>query len=439
MRPRHSSPPPTLRDRAGGLLLNLAAIAGAVIAVLAIAGISLNISIVLFRTGSMGPSIPAGAVALVREVPAAGIEMGDVVTVEREAGQLPVTHRVIEVLGTDAATGETRFRMQGDANAEPDTRVYDAIEVRRVLGSVPGGARIVAALGNPLVLGPITLAAALLVLWAFWPREDTPPAPAGDAASDRDGGHSGHGGSGGHSGHGGSGGRGGHGGRGASVTAVVALAALLHLGPGATVARAAPTPPAPTTPTAPAAPPAPVSPATTQLIEGEYLRLRTVEAPGMRSLTPGESAAWIVGVWAEAPDGHGGRIDVDVRASGVADRGRFSARITSCDIPWRGAACPGEEQVLLAGADVVDLTGRDLLGFDSTEERWLRIDVTLDPRAPQDGSVDLTVRARGFGEEISDDGAHLPATGAGPAWPALAAGLLALTAGAALIRRRTTR
>lgn len=36
----------------------------------------------------------------------------------------------------------------------------------------PGAAYVVVWLSNPYVLGSITLAAAALVLWAFWPRRD---------------------------------------------------------------------------------------------------------------------------------------------------------------------------------------------------------------------------------------------------------------------------
>lgn len=42
--------------------------------------------------------------------------------------------------------------------------------VRKVLFSVPGIALVVAGMGNPIVLGALTVAATSLVVWAFWPR-----------------------------------------------------------------------------------------------------------------------------------------------------------------------------------------------------------------------------------------------------------------------------
>lgn len=61
--------------------------------------------------------------------------------------------------------------MKGDANAVEDPAPYTVTSVRIVLFSVPGIATVIVGMGNPFVLGGITVAAALLVVWAFWPRE----------------------------------------------------------------------------------------------------------------------------------------------------------------------------------------------------------------------------------------------------------------------------
>lgn len=61
--------------------------------------------------------------------------------------------------------------MRGDANDSDDPFPYEVDTVRLVHFSIPGVAPIIVQLGNPFVLGGITLAAALLVGWAFWPRE----------------------------------------------------------------------------------------------------------------------------------------------------------------------------------------------------------------------------------------------------------------------------
>lgn len=61
--------------------------------------------------------------------------------------------------------------MRGDANDVEDPEPYEVETVRTVLFSVPGLAQVIVAMSNPLVLGGITIAATLLVVWAFWPRE----------------------------------------------------------------------------------------------------------------------------------------------------------------------------------------------------------------------------------------------------------------------------
>lgn len=167
-----SAQPSVLRrsvSRFGSWLLTLAALLGLTCIVLVIVGLTTNMSLVMFSTGSMAPTIPAGSVALVKAVSGDQIEVGDVVTVARP-GQLPVTHRVIDVLSVDGSTAT--FVMQGDANEEPDPEPYVASEVRVVLGSVPGLARVVVAFQNPIVLGGLTVGATILVVWAFWPRPE---------------------------------------------------------------------------------------------------------------------------------------------------------------------------------------------------------------------------------------------------------------------------
>lgn len=151
------------------LLLWIAAIGGVICIVLVILAYTAGITLIMFKTGSMSPTIPAGSVAVVQRIPASEIEVGDVVTVDRE-GELPITHRVTSI--TDGATPAQRvITMKGDANALEDPAPYTVTSGRIVLFSVPGIATIIVGMGNPFVLGGITVAAAVLVVWAFWPRE----------------------------------------------------------------------------------------------------------------------------------------------------------------------------------------------------------------------------------------------------------------------------
>lgn len=169
-----SSAPASTRARSrpgsiiGDVLLWLAAVAGAICIVLVVLAFTAQITLIMFRTGSMSPTIPAGSVAVVQRVPATEIAVGDVVTVDR-AGELPVTHRVTTI-SPGASADERVITMRGDANAADDAFPYTVSSVRRVLFSVPGIALLIVGMGNPLVLGGLTIAATTLVVWAFWPR-----------------------------------------------------------------------------------------------------------------------------------------------------------------------------------------------------------------------------------------------------------------------------
>ena len=153
----------------GDVLLWAAAIAGAVCILLVVLAFTAQITLIMFRTGSMSPTIPAGSVAVVQRVPASEVVVGDVVTVDRE-GELPVTHRVTSVVA-GASAPERVITMRGDANAAEDPFPYTVSSVRKVVFAVPGVASIIAGMGNPRVLGVLTVAATTLVVWAFWPRE----------------------------------------------------------------------------------------------------------------------------------------------------------------------------------------------------------------------------------------------------------------------------
>ncbi|GAA1489133.1 signal peptidase I [Brachybacterium sacelli] len=170
----------SLGDRVMNAVLNLAAVGGAICIVLVLLALVFDITLILFRTGSMDPAIPQGSLAVVREVPASQVEVGEVVTVDRD-DDLPVTHRVtsIEQLGD----GQWQLTMKGDANDSADPAPYTVLTVRTVMFSIPGLAKPVAALNSPWVLGGVTLAVAALVVWALWPRS----ASAADADADAEG------------------------------------------------------------------------------------------------------------------------------------------------------------------------------------------------------------------------------------------------------------
>lgn len=418
---------------AGGLALNLAAIGGLVCIVLVALALVFDVTLILFKTGSMSPGIPAGSLAVVREIPASEIAVGDVVTVDRP-GALPLTHRVSTVSPgpTDA---ERIITMKGDANAAPDPHPYVVGSVRLVLGSVPGLAAMVAGFSHPVVLGSITVGASALVGWAFWPRgpggsapavggrrpgrHSAAPAgarPARPARRGRD--------------------------RAPSRRAHRATAALVlvSLAGGTLLATAHPAPAA-----ASASEPSP-SPHTERLIAGGSLRLLSIgDSAAMMRLGDDTTAAWEVGVWAVPPAS--GVISLSLAATGSAAL-ELEASVRSCTVRWqRGSCASGAATVLPRMRLELDGVDRELETMPTGEERWLRLEVGRAPGAAPvvNEEVQLRVHATGAGADLSvgqDGSSGLPVVGASPLAPflaaggAIAAGLLIAAAAAARQRQQ---
>lgn len=130
------------------------------------AGLVLDVRPLVVVSGSMEPGIPVGSLIAGRTVPAADVEVGDVVTVPRRAGTADlVTHRVVEVRPSDAAAGARELVLRGDANDTDDPVPYTVTEVRRHVATVPGGGYVVQALRSTrgvVVVGGVLLAAVVL-------------------------------------------------------------------------------------------------------------------------------------------------------------------------------------------------------------------------------------------------------------------------------------
>ena len=149
------------------VLLWVAAIGGFVSIGLLVASVAFGVGLIMFKTGSMSPGMPAGSLAVVREIPAREIRVGDVITLDR-VNELPITHRVTSVLPEE---GEFRaITMRGDANLSDDASAYVVDRGRIVMWSMPGLSNVVVWFSNPLVLGGLSVGTALLVTWAFWPK-----------------------------------------------------------------------------------------------------------------------------------------------------------------------------------------------------------------------------------------------------------------------------
>ena len=160
-------------------VLTLLAMFGVLCVAAVVAALLFDVRIMVFKTGSMSPDIPAGSVALVRMIPAEDAAIGDVTTVYREA-QLPITHRVISNEPDPENPSGRIIEMKGDANDTPDIAPYKVDEVGKLFWSAPGLGKVVTTLSDPRIMLLITLLAGLIVGWAFWPRKTTPDGRGSD-------------------------------------------------------------------------------------------------------------------------------------------------------------------------------------------------------------------------------------------------------------------
>lgn len=372
-------------SRVGNAMLTLAAVGGVVCIVLVLIAFFFNITLIMFKTGSMSPTIPAGSLAIVKQIPASDIHVGDVVTVNRSPAP-PVTHRVTSV--SPAAGPARSITLRGDANPANDPAPYVVTTVRIVLFSVPQLAYAVNAVSNPLALAGITIGAAGLVTWAFWPR-------GGDAPRPR---------------------------RGPPRHAMTAgpLAVIVLLTVSAPVFGA----------------PTPANAAVSEdVIQGSALTLTSVgDKTLMAHLVPAVPAAWQVGVAAHPTDPGVVRISLTAQGRLVADPDGLQVTVSTCDVRWGGGVCPTGGTVLLGpGPASALITGSvALTSMPSAQQRWILIDASLpaNPVSLPTGSADLVLTASGVGDELSAGGSvgTLAWTGV-DLWPPLLAALIAVAAG----------
>jgi len=129
-------------------------------------------------SGSMEPTIPVGALALDRAIPARDVRVGDVITFSDPyvKGRL-VTHRVIDILQTPHGLA---YRTKGDANPGRDPwTIRLAGDVGRVSFSVPVVGYILFYAHTREVRGALICVAALALVFAMlrwiWRKEAIAP------------------------------------------------------------------------------------------------------------------------------------------------------------------------------------------------------------------------------------------------------------------------
>ncbi|WP_216657263.1 signal peptidase I [Brevibacterium sp. CT2-23B] len=362
----------------GGTVLNILAVLGVVCIVLVILSFVFNVSIIMFKTGSMSPTIPAGSASLVREIPAKDMKVGDIVTVDRGEKVLPVTHRITEIQRIDDSTGAVTFEMKGDANAEKDPDPYTAETVRTVMFSVPGVAPILQQWRNPFLLGGITIAASLLVVWAFWPRRDEDDDETlAEAAHPRTRSprHA------------------------IALPVVLAVAVGGQIVPGVSFAEDA------------LSANADHSLSVSSDAADDILRMRDFgDAEKMRNLSPGSSATWTVDIWTHASEPGVITVSVGSGAGAEALADSLSIDVRECAMTEAKAPCPSGSKMLIRGMLLSELEPaadgeHKLLEMDSYDSRRIEITATLaadaDVRAVAGTTAGVRVLAEGLGDKVS--------------------------------------
>ncbi len=339
----------------GNALLTVAAIGGVLCIIFVVLAVVFHITLIMFKTGSMSPTIPTGSLAVVEQVAGDDIRVGDVITVDR-ADALPITHRVTSVTPLDG--GAVSITMRGDANPSEDPAPYTVTTARRVLFSVPGLAYAVAAASNPLALGGITVGAAGIVTWAFWPREERGLRPRRRATHTSAGMRH-------------------------AATAIAIIAA------GATVLAPAP---------------AAHAAVTEQTIVGSAITLVSIaDFDAMDDLQPGVPVVWQIGVSAHPVQP--GTVDLSLSGTGalVSDPTGLWLSIDTCAERWVGTTCATGSSSVRSMTAASGMLSHSLHvdSMPTNDDLWLLIRAMV-PNAPtmRSGTASLSIIASGSGSTV---------------------------------------
>jgi len=341
----------------GNGLLTLASIGGVLCILMVVLAVVFHVTLIMFKTGSMSPTIPTGSLAVVKQVSADEIAVGDVITVDRQDA-LPITHRVTST--TPAGGGAVSITMRGDANPTEDPAPYLVTSARKVLFSVPGLAYVVASASNPVALGGITVGAAALATWAFWPREQRDLPLRRRRAATHTNPRMRH-----------------------AATALIVIAAGASIVVPAPDAHAA---------------------VTEETIVSEALTLVSVsDRAAMADLQPGVAVDWQVGIFAHPT--HPGTVDVSLAGTGplVADTTGLWLSVDTCPERWVASTCATGATAVLGFAaaasrlhSVVPLTS-----MHTSDELWVLVRAMVpNGQLVRSGSAELSIIASGTGDTL---------------------------------------
>jgi signal peptidase I len=144
------------------LVLTTAAAVGVLCLVGSALMLATGVTPVVFRSGSMAPAMPTGALALVQDREARTVDVADVVSIIGGDG-VRITHRVVDL--RRASDGRMTLVTRGDANDVDDAAPHTVRRVDVVFWSAPGWGYAVAALQLPIVVFTGGVIAGSWVTW----------------------------------------------------------------------------------------------------------------------------------------------------------------------------------------------------------------------------------------------------------------------------------
>lgn len=152
-------------EKVADRVLTVLAVVGVLCVVMTLMAAVFDLRVLVFKSGSMSPTIQTGAVALTRQVEAHDLEVGDIVSVPVDDTR--VTHR-IQSITRDG--NEADLVLKGDANQTVDQEPYTVTSADRVLFDVPLLGYVVDAFSGPLGVFVGGMLAAVLLFLVLRPR-----------------------------------------------------------------------------------------------------------------------------------------------------------------------------------------------------------------------------------------------------------------------------
>jgi signal peptidase I len=157
------------------VVLTVGAVLGVLCLLSSAAAVAFDIKPIVFQSGSMSPTVDTGALGISRTVPAAELEVGDIVTVRTGTG-VRVTHRIKDI----SHSGEkATLVLKGDANKVPDDKVYVVKSAPRLMFDIPRAGYVVSFISGPIGIFAGGLLVGVVLLMVFRPGSPRSKRPKG--------------------------------------------------------------------------------------------------------------------------------------------------------------------------------------------------------------------------------------------------------------------